>query len=172
MIRFKFKWFPFDRRNATDSSQRSATASAKTAAASTDPNAKRVLIVDDDAVFVKATSMKLRAAGFQVKSAQDSAEAIEVLRDNPADAVLLDVNFPPDVCNGGMGAWDGFQIMNWLRGLPTAKGAQFIMVSNSDSREYRNRAAKLGALAYLPKPLHFEKLLGVMKSASGTLVKA
>lgn len=122
------------------------------------PNAKRVLIVDDDAVFVRATSTKLRAAGFQVRSAQDASEAITSLRDDGADAILLDVDFPPDVCSGGMASWDGFQIMDWLRGLPTTGDTRFIMVSSSDTPEYRRRAEKLGAVAYLQKPVHNELL--------------
>jgi CheY-like chemotaxis protein len=69
------------------------------------------------------------------------------------DAVLMDINFEPDVCNGGMGSWDGFQLMTWLRGSPAAKGARFIMVSNSDSASDRQRAHKLGAVAYFQKPL-------------------
>ena len=138
----------------------------------TNPSGKRVLIVDDDAVFVQATSIMLRAAGFQIRAAQDSSAAIEALRDNPVDAVLMDITFPPDVCNGGMGSWDGFQLMNWLRSLPTTRGARFIMVSNSDSPEYRSRAAKFGAVAYLRKPLHDEQLLAAMNPANGTPVNA
>jgi len=52
----------------------------------TDPNAKSVLIVDDDAVFVRPLPMKLRSAGFKVRSAHGASEAIESLRDNTADA--------------------------------------------------------------------------------------
>ena len=168
----RFKWFDFGGRKATAAPQLPATESTETAAMPTHPTEKRVLIVDDDAVFVRATSTMLRAAGFQVRAAQGSSEAIETLRDNPVDAVLMDINFPPDVCNGGMGSWDGFQLMNWLRCLPTTKGARFIMVSNSESPEYRSRAAKLGAVAYLRKPLQDAQLLAAMKPANETPVNA
>lgn len=125
-------------------------------------NGKRVLIVDDDPVFVRATSMKLNSAGFQVSTAKDGSEAITALADSPPDAVLMDINFPVDACNGGMGSWDGFQIMYWLRGLPGARGARFIMVSNSDTPEYRKRARELGALAYLQKPVDDRVLLAAI----------
>ena len=149
-----FKWLKFGDRRATAAPQPSAATDRESVPNPTDPNAKSVLIVDDDAVFVRATSMKLRAAGFKVRSAPGASEAIESLRDIGADAILMDIEFPPDVCNGGMASWDGFQLMNWLRGLPTTRGARFIMVSNSDSPEFRSRAAKLGVAAYLRKPLH------------------
>jgi len=153
MIRFK----PFGTRGTT------AVAAPQISPA--DPNAKWILIVDDDPVFVKATSNKLRAAGFNVTAARDSSEAIAALTQNPTDAVLMDIDFPPDVANGGMGSWDGFQLMTWLRGLFTSKCPRFIMVSSSDSPEFRARAEKLGVVAYLQKPLSSEQLLTALGSA-------
>jgi CheY-like chemotaxis protein len=127
---------------------------------------KRVLIVDDDPVFLKATATKLQSAGFQVRTAKETAEAIAALSDQPADAVLIDINFEPDVANGGMGSWDGFQLMVWLRGNPAAKGARFIMVSNSDSASDRQRAQQLGVVAYFQKPLDHVRLFAAMNTAN------
>ena len=127
---------------------------------------KRVLIVDDDLVFLKATATKLQSAGFHVRTARESSAAIAALGDQPVDSVLLDINFPPDVCNGGMGSWDGFQIMSWLRGNPAANGARFIMVSVSDSDADRQRARQLGAVAYFCKPLDYDRLLVTMKTGN------
>jgi len=127
---------------------------------------KRVLIVDDDLVFLTATATKLQTAGFQVRTARESSEAIAALAEQPVDAVLMDITFQPDVCNGGMGSWDGFQIMTWLRGSPAAKGARFIVVSNSDSAADRQRALKLGAVAYFQKPLDLAQLLAVVNGAN------
>jgi CheY-like chemotaxis protein len=132
----------------------------------TNPNGKRVLIVDDDPLFLKATSKKLLTAGFQVRTAKESAEAIAALGEHPADVVLLDINFPPDICNGGMGSWDGFQILSWLRGLPVAKGVRFIMVSSSDSASDRQRAQQLGAVAYYRKPLDHNRLFTEVNAAT------
>ena len=127
---------------------------------------KRVLIVDDDPVFLKATAIKLQTAGFQVRTATEGSEAIAALGEQPADAILMDISFEPDVCNGGMGSWDGFQIMTWLRGNPSAKGARFIMVSNSDSAADRQRAKQLGAVAYFQKPLAHDRLLAAVNGAN------
>jgi CheY-like chemotaxis protein len=135
------------------------TANTSLGAVPANSNGKRVLIVDDDPVFLRATSMKLNSAGFQVATAKDGSEAITALAESTPDAVLMDINFPADAANGGMGSWDGFQIMYWLRGLPGARGARFIMVSNSDTPEYRQRARQLGAVAYLQKPVDEQSLL-------------
>jgi DNA-binding response OmpR family regulator len=132
----------------------------------TNVQGKRVLIVDDDPIFLKATAMKLQSAGFQVRTATEGSEAIAALGEEPADAVLMDIDFQPDVCNGGMGSWDGFQIMTWLRGNPAAKGARFIMVSNSDSVANRQRARQLGAVAYFQKPLDHDRLLAAVNAGN------
>ena len=127
---------------------------------------KRVLIVDDDPVFLTATATKLQTAGFQVRTAREGSEAIAALGEQPADAILMDITFEPDVCNGGMGSWDGFQIMTWLRGNPAAKGARFIMVSNSDSAADRQRAQALGAVAYFQKPVDYAQLLAAVNAGN------
>jgi len=134
--------------------------------AQTNLEGRRVLIVDDDPVFLKATAMKLQSAGFQVRTARESSEALGALGDQPADAVLMDINFAPDVCNGGMGSWNGFQLMNWMRGLPAAKGTRFIMVSNSDSASDRQRAQQLGAAGYFQKPLDYDRLLAAVNAGN------
>jgi CheY-like chemotaxis protein len=125
---------------------------------------KRVLIVDDDVMFLRVAAAKLQSAGFHVRTAREGSGAIAALGEEPVDAVLMDINFPPDVCNGGMGSWDGFQIMTWLRGNPGAKGARFFMVSVSDCAADRQRAQRTGAVAYFQKPLEYDRLLASMKA--------
>ena len=128
-----------------------------------DSQGKRVLIVDDDGFFLRVTATKLRSAGFQVRTARESSEAIAALGEQPADTVLIDIYFPPNVGNGGMGSWDGFQLMSWLRGNSSARTARFIIVSRSDSAADRQRAQQLGAVAWLQKPLDYDRLVAVVK---------
>ncbi len=168
MIKFKIFGFGSNERAASASSPQAAAAQAPAGVPVplATPNGKRVLIVDDDQVFLKATAMKLRSAGFQVRTAAETSAAIAALGEEPADAVLMDITFEPDVCNGGMGSWDGFQLMTWLRGNPAAKGARFIMVSSSDSPDDRQRAQRLGAVAYFHKPLDYDRLVAAVNGAN------
>lgn len=126
------------------------------------PGGERVLIVDDDPVFSKATAMALQSAGCRVRLAQEASEAIAALAEEPADVLLVDINFPPDVTYGGRISWDGFQIMEWLRNLPGTIGARFAIVSSSDSAADRQRARQLGAVAYFQKPLDRNRLLAAL----------
>ena len=166
----KFKFFGFDNTEAPKPAPAPGAAvqeaSSSLDGTQTNVQGKRVLIVDDDPVFLRATAMKLQSAGFQVRTATESSEAIAALGEQPADAVLMDLNFQPDVCNGGMGSWDGFQLISWLRGNPAARGARFIVVSNSDSAADRQRAKQLGAVAYFQKPLDLARLLAVVNGTN------
>ena len=168
MIKFKLFGFGSSENTTPAPSPEAAVQKATSSLDGTQTNVqgKQVLIVDDDPVFTMATRMKLQSAGCQVRVAKEASEAIAALSDQPADAVLMDITFQPDVCNGGMGSWDGFQIMLWLRGNPAAKGARFIMVSNSDSASDRQRAQQLGAVAYFQKPLAHDRLLAVVNGAN------
>src|SRR5882672_5079893 len=75
---------------------------------------KVILVVDDNLVFQKAMLMKLRAQGYDVMTAEDGSAALAAIRRLQPDLILLDINFPPDVANGGGIGWDGFLILRWL----------------------------------------------------------
>jgi two-component system sensor histidine kinase ChiS len=163
----KFKLFGFASQDGTlpaSAPKEVADGTSSLDETQSNPQGKRVLIVDDDLVFLRVTAAKLKSAGFRVRMARESGEAIAALSDEPVDSVLMDITFPPDVCNGGMGSWDGFQLMTWMRGLPAARGARFIMVSSSDAASDRQRAAQVGAVAYFHKPLDYDRLFAVVNA--------
>ena len=76
----KFRLFGFGSRKAASVIHSLATGRKKAplfiGGTPANPCRKRVLIVDDDPVFLKATAMKLQSAGFQVATAQEGSEAI------------------------------------------------------------------------------------------------
>jgi CheY-like chemotaxis protein len=129
----------------------------------------RILIVDDDAVFLKAAAVKLKSAGCDVWTAKEGSEAIAAMAERPVDIVLMDLDFPPDVPHGGRGSWDGFSLLTWLRSLPCSGGTRFIIVSVSDSPRHRLRARQVGAAAYLQKPVQYDELLAAIKSGRASL---
>jgi two-component system chemotaxis response regulator CheY len=123
---------------------------------------KRFLIVDDDAVFLFATANKIKRAGGEVWTAREGAEAIAAMRSRTVDAVLMDVDFPVDVFSGGVGSWNGIQLVKWLRQLPTSGATRFIVVSGSDSPANRLQAKEVGATSYLLKPLNPDELVAAV----------
>jgi CheY-like chemotaxis protein len=163
----KLRLFGFNQQDTKAAARAPADQNTESPSSTPEPpenaNGKRVLIVDDDPMFLKATERSLRSTGFQVRTATDASGAIAAVGETSVDAVVMDISFPADVANGGMGSWDGFQIMYWLRGLPGTKGARFVMVSGSDTPANRKRAKDLGAVAYLQKPVNHEQLFEAMR---------
>ncbi len=124
---------------------------------------KKILVIDDDQVTLKALSYLLNNRGYKVVTATDGSQAIGLMRDEDPDMMLVDVGLPPDVANGGMCTWDGFQVTQWIRQIngrvPT------IFMSSTDKPEYKKKAAAAGAEAFLAKPIDNQVLLATIASA-------
>jgi CheY-like chemotaxis protein len=121
--------------------------------------AKVVLIVDDDPIIHRTTSMKLQAAGYQVLNATDGSEAIALLKQHTPDIILLDFIFPPDDALGGISSWDGLRLMHWMRTLKGAEHARFIIITGEDATSLRRKPLALGAAAIFQKPIDHKQLL-------------
>src|SRR5271165_3567098 len=98
-------------------------------------NCKRILVVDDDPVFVKAISLKLRSEGFDVLTAEDGGSTLSAVRQGKPDLILLDILFPPDVPHGGVVSWDGFDIAAWLRRMGGLADVPVILITAADPAE-------------------------------------
>lgn len=68
--------------------------------------AKRILVVDDDAEIVQLFDLYLGMNGFEVLTATSGRQAIELLRSETVDALVLDVRMPD---------MDGFQVVTAVR---------------------------------------------------------
>ncbi len=123
------------------------------------PNARRILIVDDDEVIRKAMSMKLKASGYAVSTAADGPSAIHAARSEHPDLILLDLSFPPDVAL----TWDGFSILAWLRRLDATKNIPVIIVTGNHTENLSQRAQSSGAAGFFHKPLDFRPLLSLIE---------
>lgn len=128
----------------------------------TAPRGKKVLVVDDDPVFQKVISHKLKASGFAVINAIDGAEAITAMREEQPDAVLLDVNFPPDIPNGVSVPWDGFKLMHWIRFVEGRGGIPMFIMTSDDIKQHEAKAVEGGAKGIFHKPLDQKRLLSMV----------
>jgi DNA-binding response OmpR family regulator len=123
----------------------------------------KILIVDDDAVLLKALTLKLESRGYAVATAVDGADALRALRDEKPDLVLLDINFPPDIAHGGGVPWDGFLLMRWLRGIENVGKVPIIFITDNDPGDYRERALSCGAAGLFHKSLQPEVLISIIE---------
>lgn len=123
-------------------------------------NKKKILVVDDDAVVLKALSIKLKANGFEVVTAMEGATAVHAVRTQSPDLILLDISFPDDM---GSVEWDGFRIMAWLKRLDEALNVPIIVITGGDREKYEARAIAAGATAFFHKPINHEALFRLIR---------
>lgn len=120
---------------------------------------KRILVVDDNKLVLKAMSYSLTGKGYQVLTAESGAETISILRKEKPDVILLDLDFPPDSMNVGGALRDGFIILDWARRMCEAEKIPVIIVSGLDPDKYKERAKAAGIFWFFRKPVDQKKLL-------------
>lgn len=98
---------------------------------------KKILVVEDDQILMKALNMELLSAGFQVFPAENGAIGIEVYKKSKPDLVLLDLLMPK---------MNGFEFLEKLK-----PKAPVIVLTNLSQDEDKARAMKLGAMDYFIK---------------------
>ena len=122
---------------------------------------KKILVIDDNEIILKTTSMKLQSAGYRVFTALDGSEGVAAVRREKPDLVVLDITFPPDV--SGM-SWDGFRIMDWLHRVDETQKIPIIVISGVVEEKNKQRAAASGAVAFFPKPVNFDEMIKVIRA--------
>jgi two-component system KDP operon response regulator KdpE len=107
---------------------------------STPKDAKRVLVVDDETRMIGFIRMNLELEGFQVLEAHNGLEALETIRTQLPDIVLLDVMMPE---------LDGFETLRILREFSNIPVIMLTAKGEEDDRVY---GLELGADDYITKP--------------------
>ena len=131
------------------------------------PNAKKILVIDDNKIVLTAMSVMLTNKGYVVLKAENGADALSIIRRSRPDLILLDLDFPPDVGNIGGSLRDGFLILDWARRMDNAEGIPVIIVSALDPEIYKQRAQAHGIPIYFRKPVDRDKLLAAIHATLG-----
>lgn len=108
----------------------------------------RLLYVDDEADLRELIENQLIMEGYDVTTASDGMEAIEILRRNSFDVVLLDVRMP---------RMDGVEVLQALHHLNLHP--RTIMLTGDADLSVLSRCASLGVSDYLTKPYQFRELV-------------
>ena len=138
----------------------------------TTPNAKKILVVDDDEVILRTLSITLSSNGYYAYLASDGPEAVRVVTREKPDLIILDIVFPVDAANVGGALQDGFFIIQWLRRMGEAQDIPIIVISGDNSTKDRQRALDAGAVAFFTKPIDHAALLAAINKVFGVEPKA
>src|ERR1700730_6660938 len=105
----------------------------------------RILVVDDNVANIKLLEARLAAEYFEVVTAMNGPEALEICARGQCDIVLLDVMMP------GM---DGFETCRRLKGNPRTTHIPVIIVTALDEPSDRVAGLEAGVDAFLANPVH------------------
>ena len=128
---------------------------------------QKVLIVDHDQATVKAIATFLNLSGYKTLEASDGEQAVALVHKERPDLIVLNLNFPPD--SNGV-SWDGYGIMEWLRGAKESRMIPIITMTGVPDTLDMERNLDLGAVGFLLKPLDFDKLLKLVRRVLGAAV--
>lgn len=113
---------------------------------------RRILVVDDEERMVRFIRLNLEHDGFRVIEAFNGTQAINKVRSNLPDLVLLDVMMP-DI--------DGFEVLRIIREVSTIP---VIMLTAKGEEDDRIRGLELGADDYITKPFSPRELVSRVKA--------
>jgi two-component system, OmpR family, alkaline phosphatase synthesis response regulator PhoP len=119
----------------------------------------KVLLVEDDRFLRKAAEATLRKGGLTVLVAADGEEALNIVRADVPDLVLLDLIMPKI---------QGFEVLRRLKDDPATRHVPVIVLSNLGQDSDVQRAMTAGAAGYLIKSnLSLQELLAKVRSLLG-----
>ena len=119
---------------------------------------KRILIADDEPNIVISLEFLMAQAGFEVESVGNGEAALDAIRRNPPDVLLLDVMLP---------VRDGFEVCQTIRQNPSLARLKIVMLTAKGRDTEITKGLALGADAYVTKPFATRDLLATVRNLAG-----
>ncbi|OQX65483.1 MAG: DNA-binding response regulator [Chloroflexi bacterium] len=113
---------------------------------------RKILVVDDEERMVRFIRLNLEHDGFLVREAFNGKEALQQLREEAPDLILLDVMMP---------GLDGFEVLQMIR---EAGKIPVLMLTAKGEEDDRVRGLELGADDYITKPFSPRELVSRVKA--------
>jgi DNA-binding response OmpR family regulator len=113
------------------------------------PNAKRILLVDDDYEIVESMRIALESRGYSILVARDGNQGLAMAEREDPDLVILDMMMPKR---------SGFLVLEKLRRTRPVP-IRVIMITANEGSRHKAYAEMLGVDDYLRKPFAMDRLL-------------
>ncbi len=115
---------------------------------------KKMLTVDDSPSVRKLVKFTLKVKGIQVSSAADGVEALELMKQEDFDAIILDINMP---------RMNGMEFLKSIKANDQYASIPVIMLTTEGQDDDKDKAIALGATAYMVKPFKPTQLLTLLE---------
>lgn len=113
------------------------------------PSPRRILIVDDDPQIRKILERMLTQSPYEIQSAQDGLQALELVEKFRPHLIILDVMMP---------GLSGMEVCQKIRERFPKEEIQILMLTAKESQPDRRLALETGADDYITKPFHIASL--------------
>ncbi len=113
----------------------------------------KILIVDDEPAILESGKMILEDEGYNVKTARDGLQAIDLIEKDLPDLVLTDFRMP---------GLNGLGLINWIQNFNSTLPA--FMITSYVNRGIRNVVLKSGAVDFMLKPIDYNELIKKIES--------
>jgi len=120
----------------------------------------KIVVADDDRMFRKAAETTLRRQGYAVTTASDGEEALQLIRAEQPDIIVLDLIMPKI---------QGFDVLQVLKQDSLTAAIPVIVLSSLTQEQDKQEALDLGAVAYFNKTTF--SLSELVKQVETTLTK-
>ncbi|MDN3202563.1 response regulator [Algoriphagus sediminis] len=117
---------------------------------------KRILVGEDSSVIINLTKSVLSFENYEIKSAKDGTQVLDLLQNEDFDLVLMDISMPK---------MDGIECTKAIRNLPDqAKASIPIIAITGNLKNFTKEQYKtMGFTDFLQKPLNYDLLLATVK---------
>jgi len=113
-------------------------------------NAKRVLLVDDDALLSKMFGDFLANSGYETRASENGAAALEQVIEFQPHLVVLDIGLP-DI--------SGLEVLRQIKTNPSSRRVLVILITGATGMDMKIEAFQTGANDYLSKPINLRELV-------------
>ena len=114
----------------------------------------KILIVDDEADLIMMLQVRLETNGYEVISANDGDEGLKKAETELPDLIILDIMMP---------RLDGFAVVREVRKNEKIKNTPVIMCSGMDEQKAQEESIKVGADAFIIKPIESPILMSTIE---------
>ncbi len=120
--------------------------------------AKKIILAEDEPQIARLIEFKLKKEGYQVTWKENGEEALEAIKADKPDLVLLDVMMP---------VMDGYEVLRRLKEDENLKSIPVIMLTARAQERDVVKGINSGAEDYITKPFHPAELLARVKRILG-----
>jgi twitching motility two-component system response regulator PilG len=115
---------------------------------------RKILIVEDEVSLLKLESILLTTRGYKVSGVTDGLKALEEIKKDMPDLVLLDIMIP---------GIDGFEVCRRIKADPVTTNLPVVMLTAKKSTADQTRGVEAGADAYITKPFKSAKIIEIVE---------